>query len=143
MSNKKVLAGLLCALVVVCSSAPVLAQNPVNEVSTPFTNQISPRLSFTASAKSTLAISGSTASVGGVIKMTSSGKRISMTTSLLCNGRVVNSWSTPTSTTSTRSAIEKSVKLTAKGTYQVKTEYTVYGDSGSESGTSYSVSVKY
>lgn len=143
MPSKKALAGLLCALVVVSSSAPVLAQNPENEMSALFTNQILPRMSLTASATSTIAISGSTASVIGIVKMAPAGRRISMTTSLLCNGRVVNSWSTPTSTTSTKSTIQKSVKLTAKGTYQVKTEYTVYGDSGSESGTSYSVSVKY
>lgn len=143
MSNKKVLAGLLCALVVVCSSAPVLAKDTESEATGQFASLVSPRMSLTDNATSTLRISGSTASVTGIVKMAPAGKRISMTTSLLCNGRVVNSWSTPTSTTSTKSTIQKSVKLTTKGTYQVKTEYTVYGDSGSESGTSYSGSVKY
>lgn len=141
MPSKKALAGLLCALVVASSSSPVLAKDTESEATGQFASLVSPRMSLTDGSSSKLKISGSTASVTGIVKMAPAGKRISMTTSLLCNGRVVNSWSS--NSTVSQTSIKKSVKLTAKGTYQVKTEYTVYGDSGSESGTSYSVSVKY
>lgn len=142
MSTKKVFAGLLCALVVTGSSIPVFAQTTLNQGFVQGENLATPRFAYVAGATSTLSISGSTAQIKGTVKMTSAGKSVSMTTSLLCDGEVIKSWSTPV-TTSTQAMIQKSVKLTAKGTYQVETEYTVYGDTGSESGVASSKSVNY
>lgn len=78
-------------------------------------------------SSSTLSISGSTATIKGLVRMTAEGESIEMTTSLLLDGTEIESWSTPTSEESDWARITKFVRLYERGGYQVVTEYTVYG----------------
>lgn len=101
------------------------------------------RYNYVSSASSNLSISGSTATVTGYVSMSKDAEEIDITTRLLLDGEEIESWSTPTSQTSTSRTIRKSVRLTERGTYQVETEYTVYGPSGEDHDYVYSKEVDY
>lgn len=133
----------ILALGIFASATPtVLAQNSGTENAVT-SEAISPRFEYVSNAYSKLSISGNSASVTGYVQKTPAATKIKITTTLLCDGKSVNSWSTPTSTTSSSATIRKTVTLSKHGSYEVKTTYSVTGPNGTETNTCYSDTVNY
>ena len=144
---KKIVNTIKISLLIIIScvfiSTPALAgEKTINTSNIPI---ITPQYTYINSASSLLTISDGTATIKGSVQKTPSGKNISLTCTLQKKSGStwtnVKSWS---DSSTTDPSVYISEKYTvSKGEYRVKTNYSVSGTNGTESGTVYSKTVEY
>lgn len=139
MFTKKAVSLFASILVLLSVSSPAFAAGP-----TPSSQSAPIHLFYVYinSASSSLSISNGTATVNGYVQRTSSGKKITLESTLQQYSKgywhAVKSWSA--SSTSYSASISKNYGVSS-GTYRVATYYSVSGASGTESDTVYSRTV--